>query len=135
MTILEFTIPDDMWLSANDRMHWAPKAKRTRELRRLGWATAIEAKNIARPDGSIGPFPIEVAHVAAFIGYPRNGRADPANASPTVKALIDGLVDAGVFPDDDSTHVIGPTYLRGNKCPAGQHTVRLVLTNQEIPWL
>ncbi|QSR25546.1 hypothetical protein CFH99_07910 [Nocardioides aromaticivorans] len=125
MTVLEFVIPDGLWLSANDRMHWAPKAKRTKALRELGYDTAM-----ANPVGTF-----DVAHIAAFIGYPRNGRADPANAAPTVKALIDGLVDAGVFPDDDSTHVIGPTYLRGNKCPAGQHTVRLVLTNQEIPWL
>lgn len=125
MTILEFSIPDDMWLSANQRLHWAPKSQRTKALRVLGRANA---NTLQVPT-------FDVAHVAAFIGYPRNGRADPANAAPTVKALIDGLVDAGVFPDDDSTHVLGPTYLRGDKCPAGQHTVRLVLTNQEIPWL
>jgi crossover junction endodeoxyribonuclease RusA len=124
MTELAFVIPDTLWLSANDRMHWAPKSKRTKALRELAYARAT--------DEPVGAF--DIAHIAAFIGYPRNGRADPANAAPTVKALIDGLVDAGVFPDDDSTHVIGPTYLRGDKCPAGQHAVRLVLTEQEIPW-
>lgn len=124
MTVLEFVIPDSLWLSANDRMHWAPKSKRTKALRELGRELAESADLPA----------FDVAHIAAFIGYPRNGRADPANASPTVKALIDGLVDAGVFPDDDSTHVIGPTHLRGNKCPAGQHTVRLVITPMEVPF-
>lgn len=79
--------------------------------------------------------PVGTAHVAAFIGYLRKGTADPSNAAPTVKALIDGLTDAGLWPDDDSTHVIGPTYLRDPKSPTpGHYTVRLVLTSQEVPW-
>jgi crossover junction endodeoxyribonuclease RusA len=125
LTQLLFTIPADHWLSANDRMHWAPKSKRTAALRDMGNVMAHVYK-IPRHD---------VTHVAAFIGYLRNGKADPANAAPTVKALIDGMVDAGVWADDDSTHVIGPTYLRDPKSPTPEHyTVRLVLTSQEVPW-
>ena len=30
--------------------------------------------------------------------------------------------------------MIGPTYLRGEKSPAGTHSVRLVITSQEVPW-
>lgn len=125
MSTLTFAIPADYWLSANQRMHWAPRAKRTRALREL-----------AKIRSEIDRIPThDVTHVAAFIGYPRNGKADPANAAPTVKALIDGMVDAGVWPDDDSTHVIGPTYLRDPKSPTpGHYTVRLVLTDQEVPW-
>lgn len=123
MSTLHFDIPDAWWLSANDRRHWADKAKRTRALRELG---QIMARNLG---------PRGITHVAAFIGYPRAGRADPANAAPTVKALIDGMVDAGVWPDDDSVHVIGPTFLRDDKSPPGTHAVRLVLTPQDIPWL
>ena len=125
MTTLTFTIPPDLWLSANQRMHWAPKAKRTKWLRVLGRANA-NTQQIP---------PLGPCHVAAFIGYPSNRKADPANAAPTVKALIDGLVDAGVWPDDDSTHVIGPTYLRDPKTADGTYSVRLVLTPQDIPWL
>lgn len=122
---LTFAIPADLWLSANQRMHWAPKAKRTAALRQLGFTMATHSR--IRDFGT--------AHVAAFIGYPRNGKADPANAAPTVKALIDGLTDAGVWPDDDHVHVIGPTYLRdpSTKQP-GVHSVRLVLTNQDLPF-
>lgn len=128
MTELTFTIPADLWLSANQRMHWAPKAKRTAYLRALGKVYAQVAWD-AIPQH-------DVTHVAAFIGYLRNGTADPANAAPTVKALIDGMTDAGVWADDDSTHVIGPTYLRDPKSPTpGHYTVRLVLTPQTIPWL
>lgn len=119
-----FTIPADLWLSHNQRLHWADKAKRTKALREMGWATARRDKVPAH----------DVTHVAAFIGYPRNGKADPANAA-VVKPLIDGMTDAGVWPDDDSTHVIGPTYLRDPKSPTpGHYTVRLVLTSQEVPW-
>lgn len=124
MTTLTFTIPPDLWLSANDRMHWAPKAKRTAALRQLGYVTARAEKV-----HGLGP-----THVAAFIGYLRGGRADPANCG-VVKPLIDGMTDAGVWPDDDSTHVIGPTYLRDPKTTNGAYSVRLVLTEQDIPWL
>lgn len=125
MSELMFRIPADLWLSANQRMHWAPKARSTRMLR---WAGVSGAR--AEDIKDLGP-----THVAAFIGYLRNGKADPANAAPTVKALIDGMVDAGVWADDDSTHVIGPTYLRDPKSSTpGHYTVRLVLTPQEIPW-
>jgi crossover junction endodeoxyribonuclease RusA len=121
-----FTIPANLWLSANARRHWADTAKRTKALRQMGaWNDYTASRT-----GSLG-----TTHVAAFIGYPRNGKVDPANAAPTVKALIDGMVDAGVWPDDDSTHVIGPTYLRDKASgQAGVHTVRLVLTPQAIPW-
>lgn len=123
MTELTFTIPKSWWLSANDRTHWAQKARATRAIRQLA---RITGENFERQ---------RVCHVAAFIGYLRNGKADPSNAAPTVKALIDGLVDAGVWPDDDHTHVIGPTYLRDPKSPTpGHYTVRLVLTEQEVPW-
>lgn len=126
MSTLTFTIPADLWLSANQRPHWAQKAKRTKALREYGRFNAVAGM----ADRDLG-----TTHVAAFIGYLRNGKADPANAAPTVKALIDGLVDAGVWADDDSTHVIGPTYLRDPKSPTpGHYTVRLVLTPCEVPW-
>lgn len=125
-TELMFTIPEDLWISANHRPHWAVRAKKTRALREMGLDAAQWE----------GLPPRDCDHVAAFIGYLRNGKADPANAAPTVKALIDGMTDAGVWEDDDSTHVLGPTYLRDPKSTTpGHYTVRLVLTSQTIPWL
>lgn len=122
-TTLTFTIPRAWWLTANGRYHWADKAKRTRNLRQLAATTAR------------GLEPVGTVHVAAFVGYLTGGKADPSNAAPTVKALVDGLTDAGIWPDDDHTHVIGPTYLRDPKSPTpGHYTVRLLLTSQEVPW-
>jgi crossover junction endodeoxyribonuclease RusA len=123
LTELTFTVPKSWWVSANDRTHWAAKARATRNLRHL-------AATSTRGLDTLG-----TTHVAAFIGYLTGGRADPSNAAPTVKALIDGMTDAGVWPDDDSTHVIGPTFLRDPKSPTpGHYTVRLLLTPQEVPW-
>lgn len=117
MIQVEFTVPKEMWLSSNQRDHWAVKSERTRYLRELA---AAKGRGIG---------PLGTTHVAAFIGYPRNGRADPSNAHPTTKALIDGLTDAGVWPDDDSTHVLGPTHLRDPSTgQPGTYRVRLVLT-------
>lgn len=123
-TQITFTIPRSLWLTANGRYHWADKARRTRTLRHLA---KVEARNHDPLASTV--------HVAAFIGYLTGGRADPANAA-VVKPLIDGLVDGGLLVDDDSTHVIGPTYLRDPKSATpGHYTVRLLLTNQDIPWL
>lgn len=119
-------VPKVEWLSANDRMRdWTPRAYRTKKLRERGYWTAKQAH--------LGHH--QVVHVAAWIQYPRGGRADPANAAPTVKALVDGLVDAGMLPDDDSTHLVGPDFRREPGCsPKGTHRIRLVITPQEVPF-
>lgn len=120
---LVLEIPKSHWHTSNDRGKWyifAPRIK----------ANRAAAKNAAI-GGGLGAF--SVAHVTAYIGYPRAGRADPGNASPVVKALLDGLTDAGIWADDDSRHVIGPDYRReaGVTGKPGVHTVRLVLIEQE----
>lgn len=121
--MLTILIPASEWLSANDRRHWAEKARRTKALRTRGFV-------IARASGLRG---LGSTLVTAEVGYPRAGRADPANAAPTVKALLDGLVDAGVWRDDDSEHVVGPHFIRGPKSPTG-HTVTFRFTDQEVAW-
>jgi hypothetical protein len=47
MTAITFSIPADLWLSANDRRHWADKAKRTRHLRTHGYAERDKASGQA----------------------------------------------------------------------------------------
>jgi hypothetical protein len=120
---LTLDIPAALWHTSNDRGAWYMFASRKKEIRAL-------AKTVAKA-ADIGTF--QIAHVTAHIGYPRNGTADPGNASPVVKAMLDGLTDAGVWADDDSSHVIGPDYRRevGVTGKAGIHTVRLVLVEQE----
>ena len=122
---LTIDVPPNEWLSANDRPIWQVRARKTGALRR-------RAAWVARQQRLTVPTPVLVV---ADIGYPRNGKADPNNASPTVKAILDGLTDAGVWPDDDSDHVIGPLYRRGPKTDRqGWHAVTLTFTQQAIPF-
>lgn len=57
--------------------------------------------------------------IVAHIWKPRRGRYDPNNLAPTTKACVDGLVDAGVFVDDDHLHVHGPDHRHGGIGDAG----------------
>lgn len=82
-------------LSMNQRLHWARKARITRELRH---EAAVRARSMR-----LGPY----RHITVTLHYqPRdNRRRDRGNLMPTHKALLDGLVDAGVVPDDNPTYV------------------------------
>lgn len=53
--------------------------------------------------------------IIAHIWKPRGGRYDPNNWADTTKACVDGLVDAGMLPDDSHREVIGPDHRHGGK--------------------
>jgi crossover junction endodeoxyribonuclease RusA len=117
VTALIIDVPRDYWLTSNGRYHWAVKAQRTRWLRHLGTIAGRDVDDITTR-----------VRCVAWIAYPKGatGRADPANAAPTIKALVDGLVDAGVLVDDDSEHLVGPDFRRDvNTCTAN-YRVRLI---------
>jgi crossover junction endodeoxyribonuclease RusA len=117
MTELLLEIPKAQWHTSNDRGHWRKFSDRKRWIRK---ASRLAAGDLPKFDQ---------AHVCALVGYPRAGRADPSNASPVVKAMLDGLTDAGVWTDDDSEHVVAVEYRRDVATgKPGVHTVRLVLT-------
>ena len=122
---LVIDIPKNEWLSANDRRHWADKARRTKALRQRAAMLARQARlTVATP-----------CIVVAEVGYPRNSRADPANASDAVKPILDGLTDASVWVDDDSTHVPAVTYRRGTKTDRqGWHRITLIFIPQHVPF-
>lgn len=84
---LTFTKPP---LNMNQRMHWAQKAKITKAIRH----EAMVRCRAARIRKS--------KHITVQLHYqPRdNRRRDADNIAPTLKALCDGVVDAGVVPDD-----------------------------------
>lgn len=71
----------------------------------------------ARLRGDLPSEPLDLVHVTAYIRWRDRRRRDPANWYPSVKALIDGFTDAGVWPDDDSGHVIGPDMRAGLPLP------------------
>ncbi|RCK68292.1 hypothetical protein DT076_16730 [Desertihabitans brevis] len=77
-------------LSMNDRLHWRKKRPIVAEIRRVGALLARQQKVPA------------CARVEVQLHYrPKdNRRRDASNLCATSKPLIDGLVDAGVVPDD-----------------------------------
>ena len=120
---LTFTIPNEQWLSSNQRLHYAPKSKRTKWLRNAARLLATEIGHGQYTD---------TVRVLAHIGYSSKTKADPNNAAPTTKALIDGLVEAGMFIDDSHEWVLGPDHRRDTeKAPRGFHTVRLEIEEVE----
>lgn len=83
-------------LSANQRFgHWAQRAKIVKAVRQEGMVRARAAR--LHPQ----------RHITVRLYYqPRDRRRrDPSNLMPTQKAILDGLVDAGVVPDDCPPYV------------------------------
>lgn len=104
------------WLNSNQRLHWATKARKTREIRESAawWARAL------------GEQAMEAVEITAVVHPKTARRFDPHNWQPTVKAAIDGLVDAGLIADDDSSRLISVTFQAGEKDPGGPR-LRLVV--------
>ncbi|HFI0796075.1 TPA: hypothetical protein ACGO6M_001706 [Streptococcus suis] len=81
-------------LNANDRMNWARKAKITAYLRQIGQLNV--------PKGKYNPYTKKrPCGLVVTICAPTKRRMDPPNFYPTVKALIDGMTDAGLWTDDN----------------------------------
>lgn len=96
-------IPASWWLTSNQRMHWAEKARRTRVIRNVAGFVALRS----------GLHPVERATVTVWVGYPSTRRQDPANASPAAKAAIDGIVATRrLLADDDAEHLTAVTFRR-----------------------
>jgi len=98
MTTLAIGVPRALLISANDRLNWYEKARRTAWLRTLGRARILAAH----------PWPVTLTVTVTYPPLAR--RRDASNLAPTVKGLLDGIVDAGLLPDDNDRVVIATTY-------------------------
>lgn len=100
-------------ITANDKMHWGVRARLTKQLRQWGYLLGREGEGVAR----LG---LTHARVEVEFAYPDRRRRDRSNLAPTVKALMDGLIDAGLLPDDADRFLDGPhTVIAGHL--AGKH--------------
>lgn len=84
-------------LKDNGREHWAVKARKTRELRNLA---CLLARSQRLPRG------LERVRVDLHWQPATVRRRDVWGAVPTLKPLVDGLVDYGLVADDDIEHVL-----------------------------
>lgn len=91
--------PKTKLINANQTLHFRRKAEMVKIIRNAAWTMARHSSIPA----------LQRAHVY-FVVHPDTAvkRRDPGNWAPSAKAAVDGLVDAGVLPDDDSTRLIGP---------------------------
>ena len=83
------------YMSMNDRDHWSVKARKVK-----AWRTV--AAQHARQVAYFAPNPADV-HFTLDVTDLR--KRDPHNVFPTIKACLDGMVDAGCWPDDDARYV------------------------------
>ena len=93
-TTVRFDRPEKL-MSMNDRPHWREDRRLTKVWRRAAAWSAI-AQLGQSPDARMrGPSTVTIT-------LPVHGahKRDPHNYFPTVKHIIDGLVDAGIWPDD-----------------------------------
>lgn len=82
-------------LSSNDRLHHMARSRLVKAWREAaGWST----KDARVPA-------LERAQIVLWAKPPDRRRRDPHNYTPTLKACVDGCVDAGVLDDDDATRL------------------------------
>jgi hypothetical protein len=105
-------------LNANQRLHHRAKAPLTKDIREAARLMARQAK-----------IPhLERAHVFYVVHPVSTARLrDPGNWAPSAKAAVDGMVDAGVLEDDNSTRLLGPDPRLGTPVKHGQ--LVLVITD------
>lgn len=102
--MIEFEPPAKL-ISMNDRLHWAAKARLTASWRQAAFYAARDAQ--------LGSLPPSTVTVGLPVRDSR--RRDPHNYFATVKPIVDGLVDAGLWPDDNSewVTVTEPVLMKG----------------------
>lgn len=91
------------WLSANQRRDLRRQTPDRRAWRAAGAAHA-RAAHLPK---------LQHVHLVAVLRFPDNRRRDPHNYYPTLKALVDGLVDYGLVPDDSHQYLVGPDIRQG----------------------
>lgn len=123
-------------VSANDRMHHAPKSILMAHLRDVG----KKAGNDYRKEKGIQKGKLlyeerKPCHIMITINPPTNAQMDAPNWYPTVKALLDGLTDANIFQDDNDKVIKSLTFLPGEKTGSGLYEINLALIDGVPPLL
>lgn len=97
-----FEVPRKILLNANVSYHRFDKGNRAKKLRNLGWEQTKDNSE------HFNYFTVKV-----LVCPPTRRRIDPPNLYLTVKHLIDGMTDAGLWEDDDWTHLKDMTFSYG----------------------
>lgn len=96
-------------LNSNQRLNRHDQQRMTAQLREAARLAVEECPSLLDLRDAVSPLPVfERAHILGVLHPHTPNRRDPANWYPSFKAATDGLVDAGLFADDDHTRVLGP---------------------------
>ena len=110
MITFTLDIPTKLVHTLNARGHWTKHRAKIKALRELG---GIKWREQQHPM-------MDRASVSIWIQYPDKRRRDVHNDMATAKPLIDGMVSAGMLPDDDHRHLDGPhLHVADSLCPRG----------------
>lgn len=93
--------PPAKFINANDRLHFHVKNELTQAWRNAARIAVLTLRQPLLPK-------YDRAHIVVAYRFPDNRRRETSNLQPTSKAIVDGLVDAGVVPDDSDQYVVGP---------------------------
>lgn len=97
MILIEFPQPAPL-LSLNDRIHWTKRRQREGLWQESAWAYALKEYR--------GPKPCPKGKVRVTLPVrSMKTRRDPHNFVATIKPIVDGLVHAGLWPDDTAEYV------------------------------
>lgn len=121
---LTLDLPRDLWWSSNELlgMHYHTAGKKARGVRDAAWRVALRD----------GPSPVTRCRVIVTASIPTARRFDPTNIAGTVsKHALDGFTDAGLWPDDDSEHIVFVGFKRGPKTGT-RGLYRLVFEIEEV---
>lgn len=94
MLKIKFKIDRENILNSNKQLHRFVKRDTARRLREIGQNVGNKYTEV------FNHYTVDV-----FIYPPTRRRFDPPNLYPTVKHLIDGLTDSGLWEDDDWKHM------------------------------
>lgn len=106
------------WLSANQRRDLRRQTPDRRAWRDAG-AVCAQAAHLPK---------LQRVHLLATLRFSSNRNRDVHNYYPTLKALVDGLVDYGLVPDDSHQFLVGPDLRYGAPCK-GLGEIELTVTD------
>lgn len=116
-------------INANDKLHWHVKHKLTAHLRMLGCeATQSEEYSIDKPLFHEA----NTCEVVIKISSPTNRRLDGPNLYPTVKALIDGMTDSGLWSDDNNNVIKRLSFETLDKNNKNIYELHIEIKNTEV---
>jgi crossover junction endodeoxyribonuclease RusA len=105
-------------LNAERSAHWTKRSAHAQEWREKFWV-----------EGAQNRHRFTAVNITAEIVQKRP-LTDCGNGMPTIKAAIDGLIDAGVLPDDSPEYVKSITMM-APRLPAPGESQALILTIKE----